>query len=82
MVNIILCFLFLGIPHYLGLNIYFYLALNFQYITSEFRTVTVFLITDLQTVFHREFVRMFMIYFRITFQMPVSNGKLIIVIKP
>jgi hypothetical protein len=75
-------FLFLGIPHYLGLNIYFYLTLNLQYITSEFRTVTMFLITDLQTVFHREFVCMFMIYFRITFQMPVSNGKLIIVIKP
>jgi hypothetical protein len=40
-----------------------------------------FIIVDLQTIFHRQFVGMFMIYFRTKFKMFSSNGSLVISVK-
>jgi hypothetical protein len=42
-------------------------------ITSKFRTAAMFIIGDLYTVRHTEFVGMVMIFLHTTFRMPSSN---------
>jgi len=47
----------------------------------KFHTIAMFLIVDLYTIFHTEFVGMVMVCLHTKFQMSRSNGSLIITIK-
>jgi hypothetical protein len=55
---------------------------NLSGITLKFHVVTVFVIVDIHTTFHIKFVDMLVLYFFSKFSTPVSNGSLVIAIKP
>jgi hypothetical protein len=68
---------------FLGRTYYIMAAslLNLSDITSKFWTVTIFVIVDLKTIFHAQFICLFMICLLIKYHMPSSRGSLVITVK-
>jgi hypothetical protein len=57
-------------------------TLILSHITSKYHTVAIFFIFDLSTIFHTQFVDIFMINLRTKFDMSSSSDSLVIAIKP